>query len=85
MIYIGTDIVSISRISRIISYKGHRFLNHVFTKTEQTLCEAKISPAIHYGGKFAAKEAVKKAIISSKVMKEIPKTAFGTYTIKKES
>ena len=75
MIYLGTDIVVISRINQIISDKGKIFLNHVYTKSEQALCDSKVSPYIHYGGKFAAKEAVKKALMSSKLMRNIPLNA----------
>ena len=56
---IGTDIVELSRIKQIITAKGQRFLSHIFTENEQSICNAKVSPHIHYGGKFAAKEAVK--------------------------
>ncbi len=66
MIFVGTDIVLIPRISKIIDNQGRRFLNHVFTEREQEICDAKATPAIHYSGKFAAKEAVKKAALSSK-------------------
>ena len=72
MIYIGTDIVKISRIDKLISDQGQRFLSHVFTENEQSICNAKASPHIHYGGKFAAKEAVKKALLSSSDKKNIP-------------
>ena len=72
MIYIGTDIVQISRIDKLISDKGQRFLSHIFTENEQSICNAKASPHIHYGGKFAAKEAVKKALLSSNDKKNIP-------------
>ena len=72
MIYIGTDIVEISRIDRIIAEKGERFLSHVFTQTEQSICNSKVLPNMHYGGKFAAKEAVKKALLSSNDKKNIP-------------
>ena len=71
MIYIGTDIVNISRIVRMIDDKGQRFLSHVFTHCEQSFCNSKAIPHIHYGGKFAAKEAVKKALLSSKSFKNI--------------
>ena len=71
MIYIGTDIVKISRIDRLINDKGQRFLKHIFTENEQFICNAKASPSIHYGGKFAAKEAVKKALLSSSKMMNI--------------
>tara|TARA_B100001964_G_C13928011_1_gene463188 strand:+ start:233 stop:595 length:363 start_codon:yes stop_codon:yes gene_type:complete len=72
MIYIGTDIVTLSRIDKIIADKGQRFLSHVFTENEQSICNAKVIPHIHYGGKFAAKEAIKKALLSSNIKKNIP-------------
>ena len=65
MIYIGTDIVKISRIDHLINKDGIRFLSHIFTEIEQSFCNDKMNPSMHYGGKFAAKEAVKKAILSS--------------------
>ena len=68
MIYVGTDIVPISRIDKMIKDKGEHFLNHVFSHIEQDICNKKPSPIIHYSGKFAAKEAVKKAILSSKAL-----------------
>ena len=71
MIYIGTDIVPISRIENMIKKKGDRFLGHVFTDIEQRICNEKATPSIHYSGKFAAKEAVKKALLSSKTVENI--------------
>ena len=71
MIYIGTDIVPISRIENMIKDKGERFLNHVFTEIEQRICNDKIKPYIHYSGKFAAKEAIKKTFLSSKIFENI--------------
>ena len=65
MIFIGTDIVPISRIDKMIQDKGEHFFDHIFSKIEQNICNTKKSPSIHYSGKFAAKEAVKKAILSS--------------------
>ena len=68
MIFVGTDIVPISRINKLIQDRGDHFLNHVFTSNEQEICNQKASPSIHYSGKFAAKEAVQKAIMSSKTL-----------------
>ena len=65
MIYIGTDIVSSKRIENIINNKGQKFLDHIFTIKEQQICNNKSIPSIHYSGKFAAKEAIKKALLSS--------------------
>ena len=64
MMYIGTDIVNISRLNELISRNGRKFLSRVFTENEQIVCNARKAPYIHYAGKFAAKEAVKKAILS---------------------
>ena len=71
MIFIGTDIIQLSRIEQIIEKQGKRFLSHVFTENEQAICNAKLLPHIHYGGKFAAKEAVKKTLLSSNEKKMI--------------
>ena len=72
MIFVGTDIVPIIRIENLIKEKGVYFLNHIFSNTEQDICNKKSSPSTHYSGKFAAKEAVKKAILSSKLTTDIP-------------
>ncbi len=71
MIYIGTDIVPISRIEKNIDKNKERFLDHIFTAIEQRICNEKATPSIHYSGKFAAKEAIKKALLSSKKIKNI--------------
>ena len=67
MIYLGTDIVSIIRFKKIIYNNQNKFLNKIFTKYEQAYCNSKINSYIHYSGKFAAKEAVKKVLLSSKI------------------
>ena len=66
MIFVGTDIVLIARIDKLIKERGEHFLNHIFTVSEQDICNNKSTPSIHYSGKFAAKEAVQKALLSSK-------------------
>tara|TARA_B100001250_G_scaffold398550_1_gene406912 strand:+ start:564 stop:926 length:363 start_codon:yes stop_codon:yes gene_type:complete len=63
--FIGTDIVDINRISLIIKKSGNNFLNRIFTESERLYCDSNINPNIHYAGRFAAKEAVKKALLSS--------------------
>ena len=72
MIFVGIDIVPINRIEKLIKEKGTHFLNHVFTKLEQNICDGKNLPYIHYSGKFAAKEAVTKALLSAKSFPHIP-------------
>lgn len=61
MIYgIGTDIVKISRIEKIIK-KNDGFLKKVFTESEILYCSQKAYPAQHFAGNFAVKEAFLKA------------------------
>ncbi len=58
----GTDICDIRRIARSIDRFGERFINKVFTDAEQQYCEAKSGKASYYAKRFAAKEAVAKAL-----------------------
>lgn len=59
----GTDIIEISRIKNSIEKFGDRFLNTVFTENEIKYCESKNAQKYqHYAARFAAKEAVFKAI-----------------------
>ena len=72
MITIGTDVVQISRIKTLIDEKGTAFLDKIFTSNEIHYCNSNQNPSLHFSGKFAAKEAVKKAILSSKSILTIP-------------
>ncbi|MFH0908970.1 MAG: holo-ACP synthase [bacterium] len=58
---IGIDIVETSRIRESIERFGDRFKKRVFLPAEVEYCDPKADPAIHYAGRFAAKEAVSKA------------------------
>tara|TARA_Y100000996_G_scaffold105623_1_gene77438 strand:- start:2497 stop:2865 length:369 start_codon:yes stop_codon:yes gene_type:complete len=69
--FIGTDIVAVSRIQNIIHKHTDRFKKHTFTENEKKYCDLKPNPAIHYAGRFAAKEAIKKALYSSKIINSI--------------
>jgi len=69
--FIGTDIVSVSRIEKILQQYSDRFVKHVFTDNEKSYCDLKSNPAVHYAGRFAAKEAVKKALYSSSIINSI--------------
>ena len=71
MIYVGTDIISVDRLSKSIEINGMSIINKIFTKNEQQYCDGKRFPSIHYAGKFAGKEAIKKAMLSSKSLKSI--------------
>ncbi len=59
----GTDIIEISRIKESIDNIGKKFLDKVFTTNEIEYCESKKNQKYqHYAARFAAKEAVFKAI-----------------------
>jgi len=55
---IGTDIVRIDRVARLIHKFGDVFLNRVFTPEERR----PQAPPAHYAKRFAAKEALLKAL-----------------------
>lgn len=59
---IGTDIVSVPRIARLIAGRGDAFLHRCFTVDEITYCRAKAHPEQHFAARFAAKESVIKAL-----------------------
>ena len=59
----GTDIIEVERIKDSIEKLGDKFLNRVFTENEIKYCEEKnITKYEHYAARFAAKEAIFKAI-----------------------
>ena len=58
---IGVDIVEITRMEGILS-KTPSFAARVFTDEERLYCESKARPAAHYACRFAAREAVLKAL-----------------------
>tara|TARA_B100001250_G_C19409410_1_gene618332 strand:- start:110 stop:496 length:387 start_codon:yes stop_codon:yes gene_type:complete len=57
---IGTDIVEVSRIKKLIKNKS--FLNRVFAKSEILNSKKTNSKANYFSKRFAAKEALMKAI-----------------------
>lgn len=59
----GTDIIEISRIQKSIEKSGERFLKLIYTPDEIEYCESsKGAKYCHYAGRFAAKEAIYKAV-----------------------
>lgn len=59
---IGTDIVPVARFARLVEQRGEEFLDKWFTPVEIAHCRAKAHPARHLAARFAAKEAVFKAV-----------------------
>jgi holo-[acyl-carrier protein] synthase len=62
MVGIGVDIVEIPRLRRTLERYGNRFIRRIFTSAEQEYCLARADPAPHYAVRFAAKEALFKAL-----------------------
>ena len=59
----GTDIIEISRVEKSINNAGERFLKEIYTPAEIAYCENKGKVKYqHYAARFAAKEAIFKAI-----------------------
>ena len=56
---IGTDIVDISRIKKILNKK---FISRIFSVKEIQYCESKTDKSAYYSKRFAAKEAFTKAL-----------------------
>ena len=59
---LGNDIVEISRIRQSIERHGMHFLNRLFSQREQDYCYKFQDPVPHFAGRFAAKEAIFKAM-----------------------
>jgi holo-[acyl-carrier protein] synthase len=62
IIGIGSDIIDIRRIERTLERYGRRFIDRVFTETEQRKSEGRANRAASYAKRFAAKEACSKAL-----------------------
>ena len=59
---IGTDIVNIKRMKKSLKKNGNIFRNKIFCKNEIIYCEKKKNPFPFYAKRFAAKEALSKAL-----------------------
>jgi holo-[acyl-carrier protein] synthase len=62
IIGLGLDLTDIDRIADVIERYGDRFLHRIFTEGEIAYCARRRVPAIHFAGRFAAKEAAMKAL-----------------------
>ena len=59
----GTDIIEIYRVKESIEDLGENFINKIYTKKEIEYCESKRNAKYqHYAARFAAKEAIFKAV-----------------------
>lgn len=59
---IGSDLIDVRRIDRLIKRFDKRFLNRIFTLQEQVYCTSQKKQSHAYAKRFAAKEACTKAL-----------------------
>jgi holo-[acyl-carrier protein] synthase len=59
---IGTDIVECLRIAQMIERHGELFIGRIYTDHEIEYCQARKSATQHFAGRWAAKEAILKAL-----------------------
>ena len=62
VIGVGVDLTEISRIRAAHQKHGQSFLDKIFTADEQAFCLTKADPYPSLAARFAAKEAVSKAL-----------------------
>ena len=59
---LGNDIMDVARIKRQLRNDGEAFKREIFTPAEIEYCDSKRYPERHYAVRFAAKEALTKAL-----------------------
>jgi holo-[acyl-carrier protein] synthase len=62
IIGLGSDLIDIRRIDEAIRRYGDRFLDRIFTEVERQRCDRRANRAESYARRFAAKEAMSKAL-----------------------
>lgn len=62
IIGVGVDSIDITRIRDLVKGRGQRFLDRVFSPTEQEIAQKREDPIPTFAKRFAAKEAFVKAI-----------------------
>ena len=62
MVGVGIDQIEVSRIRESMERHGESFLSKVFSEQEQEICLQRADPAPCLAARFAAKEAVSKAL-----------------------
>ena len=58
----GIDLVEIGKLRAAMERRGDRLRNRLFTPAEIRYCDRRPNPFQHYAARFAAKEALFKAI-----------------------
>ena len=59
---IGTDIVEVARMATMLDEHGNSFIKKIFTKDERKESETRKNKTQYFAGRWAAKEALSKAL-----------------------
>ncbi|MCX6133051.1 MAG: holo-ACP synthase [Ignavibacteriales bacterium] len=59
---IGVDVVDVKRMKIVLDARGMPLMKKLFTESEIAYCSLKKNPHEHFAARFAAKEAVSKAM-----------------------
>ena len=59
---IGSDLIDITRVEKVIERHGERFISRIFTDVERARAERRANRIETYAKRFAAKEACSKAL-----------------------
>ncbi|HKT16506.1 MAG TPA: holo-ACP synthase [Stellaceae bacterium] len=62
IIGIGSDLIDVRRIERVLESYGDRFIDRIFTEEERRRSERRANRAASYAKRYAAKEACAKAL-----------------------
>ena len=62
IIGLGSDLIDIRRIQKMLDEHGERFVNRIFTDIERAKSDGRANRAASYAKRFAAKEACAKAL-----------------------
>ena len=62
IIGVGSDLIDIRRIEKVLERHGERFLSRIFTDVERARAERRAKSIETYAKRFAAKEACSKAL-----------------------
>ena len=68
---LGTDLVDIDRVRRLLARHGEHAEARLFTAGERAYAARRADPARHFAARFAAKEAAYKALAGSPLARRI--------------
>jgi holo-[acyl-carrier protein] synthase len=68
---VGIDLVDIARVEQMLSRRGERAVDRLFTPGEAAYARARAQPARHFAARFAAKEAAFKALSGNDLARTI--------------